>query len=112
MTTDTPPARSLLQPETAVLALHQALAAARTAGTPAVGQLGAETAMMRRSDLAALVDDIDATVALISEALSNIDGLDDWLPNGQTLLSQALGGLEQTGQALNEIHTGLAPAAR
>lgn len=107
MTTDTTPAPSLLPPETAVLALRQALAAARSAGTPAVGKLGDETAIMRRSELAALVDDIDATLGLIFEALSNIEGIHDWLPDGQVLHSEALGGLEQTGLALREIHTGL-----
>ena len=107
MTTDTTPRT---QPGTAVTTLRQALTAARSAAKPSLGQLGDETAAMRRSDLAALIDEIDATVGLISEVLTHTESVEDWLPDGQTLLSEALAGLEHTGMALEEIHTGLAPA--
>lgn len=108
MTAATP----LIQPDTAVLTLRQALAAARAAGIPVLGRLGAETAGMRRCDLAELIDDIDATVGLIAESLNSIDGLDDWLPDGDDAIEDARAGLEYAGVALEEIHTGLTRTAR
>lgn len=108
MTATTP----LIQPDTAVLTLRQALAAARAAGTPILGRLGEETAATRRSDLAELIDDIDAALGLIAESLNNIDGLDEWLPDGGNSLGDALTGLEYAGAALEEIHTGLTRTAQ
>ncbi|GAA4522476.1 hypothetical protein GCM10023191_101750 [Actinoallomurus oryzae] len=97
------------RPETAVATVRQALTAARAAARPNLGQLGEETAGMRRSDLAVLIDEIDATVGLIGEVLTSADSVEDWLPDGQTLLSEALAGLDHTRLALEEIHSGLAP---
>jgi hypothetical protein len=97
-----------IQPETAVLALRQALAAAQAATTAALGHLST-TSAMRRSELAGLVDDVDKTVAQITAILGHLEeNIADWLPDGEATLSEALGALDHAGTQLHEIHTGLA----
>jgi ABC-type transporter Mla subunit MlaD len=105
MTTTTPP---LAPADNAVLAVRQALAVLRTTTAPTIDRIAAETTAMRSTELAAFVDEIDATLGRIAEVLTHTDnGITDRLPDGQALIDDALAGLERTGAALEHIHTGL-----